>query len=99
MTDTVERGLGRRPISFDEGVEEGLSVFTGWVPVSCVHQSKSSIMTLAGFSSSASPFATSPPWKCAQSVGTGMWTDDRIFAGIEDTGLGLLYTFIDQKLF
>src|SRR5260370_95691 len=30
--------------------------------------------------SSASPLSTSPPWKCAQSVATGMWTDERIGA-------------------
>ena len=33
---------------------------------------RSSIMTLASFSSSASPFSTSPPWKCAHSIATGM---------------------------
>jgi tripartite-type tricarboxylate transporter receptor subunit TctC len=42
-----------------------------------VHHSRSSIMALAGTSSSASPASTSPPLKCAQRVATGMWTDDR----------------------
>src|ERR1700741_4453706 len=42
-----------------------------------VHHSRSSIMVLAVASGSASPAFTSPPWKCAQSVATGIWTDDR----------------------
>ena len=42
-----------------------------------VHHSRSSIMVLADASSCASPASTSPPWKCAQSVATGIWTDDR----------------------
>jgi|ERR1700730_121946 hypothetical protein len=37
-----------------------------------VHHSRSSIMVLAGASSSASPLSTSPPWKCAQRVAAGM---------------------------
>ena len=42
-----------------------------------VHHSRSSIIVLAGVSSSASPAPTSPPWKCAHRVATGMWTDER----------------------
>src|SRR5712691_3197327 len=42
-----------------------------------VHHSRSSIIVWACFSSSASPLSTSPPWKCAQRVATGMWTDER----------------------
>src|SRR5207249_3436251 len=42
-----------------------------------VHHSKSSIIVCARVSSSASPLSTSPPWQCAQSVATGMWTDER----------------------
>jgi hypothetical protein len=37
-------------------------------------------MLFACFSSSARPLPTSPPWKCAQSVAKGMWTDVRIGA-------------------
>jgi hypothetical protein len=37
-----------------------------------VHHSRSSIMVLAAPSSSVSPASTSPPWKCAQSVATGI---------------------------
>ena len=42
-----------------------------------VHHSRSSIIVLAAPSSSASPASTSQPWKCAQRVATGMWTDER----------------------
>src|SRR5438270_8068278 len=42
-----------------------------------VHHTRSSIMVLAAPSSSVSPASTSPPWKCAQSVATGIWTDER----------------------
>src|SRR4029077_3544437 len=42
-----------------------------------VHHSRSSIMVLAAPSSSVRPASTSPPWKCAQSVATGIWTDER----------------------
>src|SRR6202166_3843591 len=45
-----------------------------------VHHSRSSSIVWACFSRSASPLSTSPPWKCAQRVATGMWTDDRIGA-------------------
>src|SRR5207249_9780717 len=37
-----------------------------------IHQRRSSIITLACFSNSVRPFSTSPPWKCAQRVATGM---------------------------
>src|SRR5258708_38175902 len=42
-----------------------------------VHHSKSSIIVWACVPSSVSPLSTSPPWKCAQRVATGMWTDER----------------------
>src|SRR6202795_3142008 len=42
-----------------------------------VHHSRSSSIAWACFSISASPLSTSPPWKCAQRVVTGMWTDER----------------------
>lgn len=45
-----------------------------------MHQRRSSIITLAGVSSSASPLSTSPPWKCAIRVATGIWTDVRTVA-------------------
>jgi hypothetical protein len=40
-----------------------------------VHHSTLSIIVLAGASSSASAASTSSPWKCAQRVAVGMWTD------------------------
>ena len=45
-----------------------------------VHHSRSSIIALAGASSSPSPASTSPPWKCAQRTAAGIWTDERIGA-------------------